>query len=255
MGDTFRGAAIPLTEQRTDRMILIISLGIVFALAVGGFTMAANSLGDQNKSPIDDPQRIVLDSFDLAETAQPQTLRELSFVMESESGCWGPMSTEQGWIEFYDEYIPGELPLCLNNETLRGWYVDVYVYGGYNPWELGGYIDVWQKGYNQGRIKVLWTHMGDGPCCAYDYWRATFYVNEPVCLESSQYPDVSPWAIHYPDGQETIPGKSVCLQIMTYWTGCVPHEVPSQDFTIIHSHSYKLSQSVSSSLCKMIHRS
>jgi hypothetical protein len=85
MGDTYRGAATSLTEQRTNRMILILSIGIVFTLAVGGFVVV-NSYGDQDQSPLDDPQKIVLDNvdFDLAETAQLQALREPDFVMESE---------------------------------------------------------------------------------------------------------------------------------------------------------------------------
>ena len=67
-------------------MIMVVSVGIVLALAVGGFIMAANSLGDQDQCLIDDPQKIVLDNidFDLVETAQPLTLRELDFVLESE---------------------------------------------------------------------------------------------------------------------------------------------------------------------------
>jgi hypothetical protein len=178
-----------------------------------------------------------MEDFDLDEIAQLRTLREPDFVMESESGCWGPLCTEQGWIEITDENLPDELALCINNEYLREWYVDVLVFGGYNPWETGGYIDVWQKGEFQGRINIFWTHIGDGPCCAYDYWRATFYVCEDICLESNQYPDVYPWDINWPDGQETIPGKCVMFEIMTYWTGCVPGEEPSQDFTIIHSQS------------------
>jgi len=239
MGETYRGSATPLTDERTDQMILVISIGLVFALAVGGFIVAAQNLGDQDQCPAVDIQEIDLDYFDPVETAQPQFLRESSFVMESESGCWGPLCTEQGYIEFYDEYIPSELPLCITNEFLADWYVDVFVFGGYKPWELGSYIDVWQKGEYQGRICVMWTHIGDGPCCASDYYRATFYVVEDICLESNQYPDVYPWEINYPEGQQTIPGKCVMLEIMTYWTGCVPGEEPSQDFTIIHSHSYR----------------
>jgi hypothetical protein len=237
MGDTFRGAAISPTNQRTDRMILIISMGIVFALAVGGFIMAVNSYGGQNQSPIDDPQKVILDSFDSAEIAQPQSLREIDFVMESESGCWGPLCTETGYIEVVDYNIPEFLPLCIDSAYLEEWYVDVLVYGGYNPWESGGYIDVWQKGEYKGTINIMWTYMGKGQCCAYDYWRATFWTDQ-ICLESNQYPDVAPWEINYPADQRTIPGKCVTFEIMTYWTGCVPGEVPSQDFTIIQSQLF-----------------
>jgi hypothetical protein len=251
MGDTFRGAAKPLTEERTDHMILILSIGLVFALAVGGFVIAANSLGDHNQSPIDDPMMAILDDFDLAETAQPCSLSEI-FVMESESGCWGGLNTMQGTIDFAGDNLPEVLPLCIDNAYLAEWYVDVLVYGGYNPWEMGGYIDVWQKCEYKGTIDITWTWMGKGECCAYDYWRATFSTDDRICLESNQYPDVAPWSIDYPAGQNTIPGKCVYFHIMTYWTGCVPGEEPSQDFTIIHSQLLNLtqSQSVSSSLCE-----
>ena len=247
MGETFRGAAISPTNQRTDQMILIISVGIVFALVVGGFVMAANSLGDQDHSLIDDPQKIVLDNFDLAETAQPQTLRELDFVMESESGCWGPIDTEKGYIDFYGEYLPDLMPLCVNNVTLSGWYVDVVVLGGYKPWETGGYIRVCQKFDFMGTINILWTpiEVAGGDCCV-DYYRATFYVEDNFCLESNRYPDVTlPWRIDQAD-PDTIPDKEVCLKIKTFWTGCRPHEQPSQDFTIIHSHSSLSSRNLNS---------
>ena len=249
MGDTSRGAATSSPDERIDQMILILSIGIVFTLAVGGFVMAANSLGDQNQSLIDDPQKIVLDNFDFVETAQP--LRELDFVMESESGCWGPLCTEVGYIEVVDYNIPDLLPLCIDGEYLREWYVDVLVYGGYNPWESGGYIDVWQKGEYKGTIDIMWILLSDVEDCPYDYWRATFYTEGVIALESNQYPDVEPWKIGIPAGQQTIPGKCVYFDIMTYWTGCVPGEEPSQDFTIIQSQSNKLSQSVSSTLCNI----
>ncbi len=238
MGDTFRGAAISSIDERTDRMIMVVSIGILFALAVGGFVMAVNSYGDQNQSLIDDPQKIILDNFDSSEIAQPQNLRELDFVMESESGCWGPLCTEAGYIEVENYNIPDVLPLCIDSEYLREWYVDVLVYGGYKPWESGGYIDVWQKGAYKGTINIVWTWLGKGESCAYDYWRATFWTAETISLESNQYPDVAPWEINYPENQRTIPGKCVNFEIMTYWTGCVPGEEPSQDFTIIHSQLF-----------------
>jgi hypothetical protein len=232
MGDTYRGTATSLTEQRTNRMILILSIGIVFTLAVGGFVVV-NSYGDQNQRPIDDPQKMVLDSFAPAETAQLQALREPDFVMESESSCLGPFCTEQGSIDFYADNIDGCLPLCINNSTLAGYYVDVVVYGGYTP--LEGTIEVYQKFAHMGTIYVQWTAInGQGGCCA-TFYEARFFVRTDFCLESSQYPEVAPWAIDHTPG-DTIPGKEVYFHVDTLWTGC---GCKDQDFTIIHSQSYQ----------------
>ena len=106
MGVTCRGSAIPLTEERTDQMMMVLSIGLVIALFVGGFVMAANIYGDQNLGPTDDSPQIVMDHFDPAETAQPQSLSETNFVWESESGCWGGLCTEKGTIDIVYENIP-----------------------------------------------------------------------------------------------------------------------------------------------------
>ncbi|MFW9806696.1 MAG: hypothetical protein ACFFFK_08210 [Candidatus Thorarchaeota archaeon] len=235
MGVTYRGSATPLTEQRTDQMIVIISIGLVLALAVGGFIVAANSYGDQKQCPSDNNQEnIVIDYFDPSETAHPQSVRELSFVWESESGRFGPLCTEQGSIDITASELPDVLPLCIDNDYLANWYVEVLSYGGYEPHD--GYIVVWQKDEIKGTIYVQWTFSRDGECCAYDYWIASFYTDDKICLESNQYPDVAPWILGVPDGQQMIPGKEVYFCITTYWTGCIPGG--DQDFTIIPAHSY-----------------
>jgi hypothetical protein len=239
MGDTSRGAATTLPEQRTDQMMIIVSITLVVALVVGGFVVAANIYGDQNRSPPDDDQQIIaMDNVDPAGTAPLQTSREPDFVMESESSCWGPLYTEQGSIDFYAMNLPEDyLPLCINTGTLADYWVDVIVYGGYTPAEFASYIDVYQKDDYKGRINVHWTQTtGTGDCCA-TFFHATFYVDQPFCLDSSQYPTVnSPWKIDMTPG-DLIPDKEVCLKIHTEWSGCVPGG--NQDFTIIHSHSHQ----------------
>jgi hypothetical protein len=205
-------------------MILIVSITMVFALAVGGFVMAANIYGNQDQSPTDDIQQTVKDYFDPAETAPLQTLRKSGFVMESECDCW-TFHTERGYIDWYWN-IPTELPLCIDNDTLLGWGLTVFVYGGYEP--IGGDILLTQKGDDKGIIYIQWTHAGKGPCCAYDYWDASFYVLDDICLDSDQYPEEV--------GVGYIPDKYVWFNWCTDWTGCPQ---PDQRFTIIHSHSFR----------------
>jgi len=239
MGDTFRGTAIQSTNQRTNRMIMTVSIGIVFALFVGGFVMAVNNEGGQNQEPVGDVEIMTVDGFDLVEMAQPQTLRKLDFVLESESGCLGSLCTEQGSIDVTYSNVPDLLPLCIDNSYLAQWYVDILVVGGYKPWAMGSYIEVWQKGDKQGVIDVTWTYMGhDAERCCVDYWQATFTTMEQICLESNQYPDVSPFSLTVPNDQRIIPGKCVTFEFTTYWTGCVPGDEPSQDFTIIQTQSF-----------------
>lgn len=236
MGDTRSGNAVsPAENKLTDEMYLI-CIGLIFALAVGSMTVVADLNGQndavQELTIPDFRERVLAQGVDVPDAGFETNI----FVSESDCGCWGPFDTEQGWIEIDRYNIPEELPLCINNDYLAQWYVDVWVYGGYNPWEIGGYIEVYQKGAMVGVINIAWTWVEKGPCCAYDKWEATFWLDEPFCLESNQYPDVAPWCIDWPDGQETIPGKEVYMRIVTHWTGCVPGEEPSQDFTIICSH-------------------
>jgi hypothetical protein len=233
MGDTRSGNAVSPTEKKLSDEMYLVCIGLIFALAVGSITVVADTNGQ------DDPIEAVFTSIDTGCVLDqgvdgPRTdFGTDIFVTESECGSWGPLDTEQGWIEVDRYNIPDELQLCIDDEYLSQWYVDVWVYGGYKPWERGGYIDVYQKNELAGRINIAWTWVEKGPCCAYDLWEARFYLDEPICLESNQYPDVAPWCIDWPDGQDTIPGKEVYMQIVTYWTGCTPGQEESQDFTII----------------------
>jgi len=210
-------------------MILVISIGIVFTLAVGGFAIAANYLGDQNQSPLDNRQTTVLDNFDLVETAQLQTEREIDFVLGSDSGEW-VFDTEAGYIEVLDWYIPEVMPLCLTQEELNTWYVDLLVVGGYEL--ICGSIDVYQKGEHVGIIYVDWYSEPGDQCCM-EYYYITFFGDD-ICLESNQYPEVyAPFDLAAPF--ETIPGKEVTFDLNTCWCGCCE---PDQHFPITPTQSF-----------------
>jgi len=242
LGETSRGAAKSLTEQRTDRMILILSIGIVFTLAVGGFAIAATGLGDHHQRPLDNRQTTVLDNFDLVETAQLQTERAIEFVLGSESGEM-VVDTEQGYIEVLDYYFPAVLPLCLTQAEVDTWYVDLLVVGGYEL--VCGYIDVYQKGVQVGTIQLDW-YTEHGEMCCMDYWYITFLTND-ICLDSNQYPEIiAPFEFFAPFDE--IPGKEVTLDLYTCWTGC---SEPDQHFTITPTQLF-LSFSKSLILSSMI---
>ena len=229
LGDPVRGATTQLADQRTDRMILIVSLCIVFTLLVGGFVIAAHDLGDQDDGSLDSPQTTVLDQFDLVETAQLKSERELDFVLESESGE-GVFDTEMGSIEVLDFYLPDVMPLCLTQEELDSWYVNLLVIGGYEL--ICGTVDVYQKGEQVGTISMDW-YIEHGERCCMEYYYITFYGND-ICLDSNQYPVVNaPFDLYAPF--DTIPGKEVKLDLNTCWTGCLE---PDQHFTISPTQSF-----------------
>jgi hypothetical protein len=241
MGETYSGSATTLPDQRTDQMMILLSITLAVALVVGGFVVAANIYGDQGKSPIDNDQQMIIamDRVDPAGTAPLQTLREPDFVMESEKSCLGPYYTEQGNIDFYEVSLPTDyLPLCINTANLANYWVDVVVVGGYTPADMMSWIDVCQKDDYKGRIYVQWTERTDitGDCCE-TFFHGTFYVVDDFCLDSSQYPSVNaPWEID-PAAGGMIPNKEVYFRIHSEWSGCTPGG--DQDFTIIHSQSYQ----------------
>ncbi len=223
-----RGAAKSLTEQRTNRMILLLSIGIVFTLAVGGFIIAANDLGDQSQNMVAIQQKAALDNFDLVETAQLETEREIDLVLGSESGEW-VFDTEAGYIEVLDYYYPEVMPLCLTQDELSRWYVDLLVVGGYEI--ICGSIDVYQKEAHVGTLYLDW-FSEHGEMCCMEYWHITVHGDD-ICLDSNQYPEVyAPFDLFAPF--ETIPGKEVTFKLSTCWTGC---NDPDQHFTITPTHS------------------
>jgi hypothetical protein len=210
-------------------MILLISIGIVFTLAVGGFVIAAHSLGDQDGNPVVNRQTAVLDDFDLVETAHLESERETDFVLGSKSGEW-VFDTEKGSIEVLDFYIPEVMPLCLTQEELDMWFVDLMVVGGYEL--ICGYIDVYQKGDYVGTIYLDWNVAHDDILCCVDYYHVTFHGG-PICLDSNQYPDVcAPFDLCAP--YDTIPGKEVTFDLYSCWTGC---DDPDQNFAITPTQS------------------
>jgi hypothetical protein len=139
----------------------------------------------------------------------------------------GCHDTEQGSIEVTGGYMPTVLPLCINNDTVGNWYADLTVIGGYTPYD--GFVCFVQKHEFAGKVYLLWHDMGAAPSCG-ESWHLTYYVKHDFVLDSNQYPTLIGDAVIPPPGQTTIPGKEVCLSVVTFWKGC--HE-PNQFFTIL----------------------
>jgi hypothetical protein len=150
-------------------------------------------------------------------------------VLVSESKCLEDLDTQQGSIQFIGGNWVYPLPLCINNDTLAGWYADYLVVGGYTPHD--GRICVFQgKEWYQGTVYLSWKWIRHDASCG-EVWETTFYVKQDFTLDSNQYPTLvnDPVAIDT-NGHTTIPGKAVDLYIKSEWSGCKDR---SQDFTII----------------------
>ena len=231
MGDTLRGSAIsPAEKTRHMYLICMICMSLVLALTVGGTIAVTNALEapgytDSEPAGTGPPQ----DAMDEVASASLSTSRTYDLVLGSETGRLGPFDTEVGTIEVMSYYYPDILPLCLTEEELRGWYVNLFITGGYEL--VCGYVDVWQKGEVVGRIMLDWTRE-KGEICTTEYWYITFHT-DGIFLDSNRYPDVcDPFELWAP--YEKIPDKEVYFDIMTCWQGC---SQPDQSFAIISAHS------------------
>ncbi len=131
--------------------------------------------------------------------------------------CW--YDVEPGWM-VVDWHIPEELPICINDNTVVDWYIDMYVVGEYAPEEtLLQEIEVWQidKAGNQGAPGMLW-YQGKmeidweivgwkpyvdpipeeyEPICEYSLYRGQIVnPSSPYAGEADQ---IDLWSNHVPD--------------------------------------------------------
>lgn len=235
MREPGRGSAVSPTGVARLRLTYMLCIGLFLAIAVGGAQAVTVSYGEigannPNFTPMESSgPGCSVEAADKVCSSTSLTSKAGDLVLGSESGEL-VFDTEQGYIEVLDYYYPDVLPLCLTQDEVGTWYVSLYVVGGYEL--VCGYVDIWQKGEPVGTIFMQWTHQ-DGARCCEDYWFVTFYLAEPLCLDSNQYPTVcDPFTMEQP--YDTIPDKEVYFDIFTCWTGC---EQPSQHFTITPTHS------------------
>lgn len=162
-----------------------------------------------------------------------------------EKGCFGPFDTAPGEMEIVDEHtiLPtGDIPLCVTQVYLDQYQVMVAVKGGYEP--LGGAMVLFQPKDTEcvdGIIEIKWTEVTlpidmcpEYDSCCWSIWVATFVLcSDPICLESSQGPDLgagSDFTVCPPDIDLL---KQVTISIITCWTGCPD---PGQRFIVILAH-------------------
>ena len=241
MGEPCSGYAVFTTDRTYIKLIYIFLMGLFIISAVGEISAATNADGSQEEAfiaSVDEHSVAVLDFFEENAICTPYTERTNQPVLASESGELDRIDTEQGWIRVDSWYYDDPLPLCLTPAELADWFVLVEVYGGYEP--FAGTVWVYQKDYCTpiGEINVTWTWIRKGPCCAYDWWQASFNVTETICLASNDYPDPGPFTIdtnpYCTSTRTEIPRKYVKFEWESWWQGCHDRE---QHFTIKSVHS------------------
>jgi hypothetical protein len=160
-----------------------------------------------------------------------ENLDEASLVISDElvpeRGCLGCFDTVPGTLKVVEEVLPeGPLPLCIDNEWLSQYHIVVESVGGYAPVWGEVYLDQ-NKADDcyQGIIKAHFEArpVDDCPCTVLYY--VTFYVEEPICLDSN----------HLPEGfdQSVTLDKWVCGSYFSVWEGC---HLPEQQFVVILAH-------------------
>lgn len=205
---------------------------VALVLVVGGLLMASYAYNQYSQSNVATQligYSLVYQNSVTFSMGMPSVPGTDDIVPVAQKGWYNDTHTEAGTIDIIGTALPSEFPLCINNTWLANYWVAVNVTGGYTPYD--SFVIVWQKGEVKGCIKITWTLMNpNASCCEPKTWNATFYVCEPICLDSDQYPSVpAPWEIDT-QGNQYIPGKDVDLRIITKWLGC---PLPEQAFVII----------------------
>ena len=223
--------------------ILIITIALSMGLSVLGVWV--NALDGSQEFTFDLPfipeKKSVKDIISQEDSSEGQTsesqFREVSeeaCVGECdepvpESGYLGCFDTVPGTLEIVEDatYLPeGPLPLCIDNDYLANYYMTVVSVGGYSP-NWGAIFLNQMKGDEcfEGVIYADFEEIDlDGCPCTVEYF-ITFYVCEPICLDSN----------HLPEGfdQDVYLDKWVEVCFATEWEGC---HLDTQEFMVILAH-------------------
>jgi hypothetical protein len=221
--------------------ILIITVSLSIGLSVLGVWVIAldGSQEDSFDLPLIPEKKSVKDIISQEAPSDPQDSDGQSGEISDEacmgecdepvpeSGYGGCFDTEPGYIEVVDAVLPdGPLPLCIDNEWLSQYYVVVNSVGGYSPnW---GAIYLNQMKGDECFEGIVFMHFDeiilDGCPCATNYL-ITFFVCEPICLDSN----------HLPEGfdQDVYLDKWVEVCFAMEWEGC---HLDTQTFMVILAH-------------------
>ncbi len=151
----------------------------------------------------------------------PTEMGNTSRVMIPQEGadCW--YDVEPGFMVVDWANVPAQLPICINDQTIAGWYIDMYVVGEYAPEEtLLQKLEVWQidkagnqgapgRLWKQGEIDINWQIAGWKPSiptipeiyepgiCEYSRWRG--YLVNPSSRFAGELDQIDLWSNHIPD--------------------------------------------------------
>lgn len=144
--------------------------------------------------------------------------------------------TDLGTIDIYNYNLPTTVPVCIDDDTVADWLIQVNVTGGYIPYD--GYVKLYQykEGFCEiGKIKLVWTPDETG--CCWQTYNVTFDVIGCIHVDSNHFPwrdDANGWFLDpkAPNADYTL-GKEVTLKLVTKWKGC---DDEYQKFEIILAH-------------------
>jgi len=225
--------------------IIVVTLAITIGLSVLGVWVNANNGIPKDdfalpfipeKNPLSEifSQEIMKNSHfgEIDSEVLDGALKGLCDGSAPESGSCGPFDTVRGELKVVDSKLPSmddKLPLCITNEWLleQGYYVTVKSVGGYMPECVKITVDQNKDNVIEGYIYGRWTVLPkpDGECCSTTYYKFTFYVCKPICLDSNHLPlGIEP--------DKTL-GKEVFVDWESKWSGC---ELDFQEFMVMLAH-------------------
>ena len=226
--------------------ILIITLTVMIGLSllgVAGYVAAKNDIQEDEMSFLPEKKSSEIKSSEGTSDAATSGSSDES-VPEGYKGMYGPFDVMAGELTLVGGNIPDvtdptyQLPLCITQEWLDQWYIDVQATGGYIP--EGGMLIIKQGSGEKESCHIVKIEanqlLSPASCCVPKTYRFTFKLvcGRPICLESNNVPDLSGsdfWLC--PGSCDGTLDKEVYFDVITKWSGC---HLESQEFLVILAH-------------------